>query len=129
MEQQQLAVGSFVYASFKSGEYIAEILDIIPPKAVIQTLAVHKFPLQGDLHHPYQANVPVFHQRKALSHRERVMVPISTLTLFNGEVPDYTESLRKALEADLHELKSRPGKFEELSVAALEELKKEYFPE
>ncbi|MGC5327829.1 sporulation phosphorelay system protein KapB, partial [Brevibacillus sp. SYSU BS000544] len=115
-------------ASFKSGEYIAEVLDIIGPKVLIQTLAVHKFPLQGDLHHPYQANVPVFHQRKALSYRERVMVPQNTIIPFNGEVPDYTDSLKSALEADLQEFRSRSGKWEEMAVTALEELKKEYFP-
>lgn len=129
MQHQQVEVGNRVLASFKSGEYIAEVLDILGPKVLIQTLAVHKFPLQGDLHHPYQANVPVFHQRKALSYRERVMVPQNTIIPFSGEVPDYTDSLKRALETDLHELRSRPGKWEEMAVTALEELKKEYFPE
>lgn len=127
MSNQQLQVGSLVLAPNKSGVYLAEILDLLPPKATIQTLAVVKHPLQGDLHHPYEADVPVFHQRRALSYRERFMTPISHLEAYEGEVPDYQESLRKAIEQELAELKQRDGKWAERSIEQFQLLKQEYF--
>ena len=127
MNDQQLQVGSLVLASNKSGVYIAEIIDLLPPKATIQTLAVVKHPLQGDLHHPYESNVPVFHQRRALSYRERFMAPLSQLEAYEGDVPEYQDSLRTSIEREIIELQQQGGKWAELSVEQLHLLKQEYF--
>lgn len=127
MSQTELQIGSLVLASNKSGEYIAEIIDLVPSKAVIQTLAVVKHPIQGDLHHPYEADVPVFHQRRALSYRERFMVPVSRLKAFDGEVPDYQASLKESLQREIQELQQRPGKWAELSLEQFQQLEREYF--
>ncbi len=127
MNDKQWEVGSRVLVSYRSGEYIAEIIQLTPPKATLQTLAVVKHPLQGDLHHPYESNVPIFHQRKALSYRERFMVPLALLSPFHGEVPDYKESLQQALERDIETLERRSDKWAEQALHQLRELKKEYF--
>ncbi|MGD8189285.1 sporulation phosphorelay system protein KapB [Brevibacillus ginsengisoli] len=126
MTNQSLQVGDLVLASNKSGVYIAEIIDLLPLKATIQTLAVVKHPLQGDLHHPYEANVSVFHQRRALSYRERFMTLLSQLEPYEGEVPEYQESLRDALDREITELGQQDGKWAELSLQQYKLLKQEY---
>lgn len=123
-----IAVGDRVRASYKSGEYIGEVLELTERKAAVKVLAVLKHPAQGDLHHPLMADVAFFHQRKALAYREIVMVPLPTIIFFTGEVPDYADSLRQAWEAEVRAM-SGQSEYAERALQELEELRKDYFPE
>lgn len=115
-------------AANKSGEYIAEVLEVTPPKALLKILAVHKHPAQGDLHHPMEVDVPLFHQRRALSYQEKVMVMLTHMRAYRGSVPEYRQSLERALDAEVRTLQ-QTIKWAERSLSEFAQLEEEYFPE
>lgn len=121
-----ITVGDLVKASYKSGEYIGEVMELSERKAAVRVLAVLKHPAQGDLHHPRRADVSFFHQRKALAHQEIALMPLPTLLLYTGEVPDYHESLRTALIQELGEL-TKQLDYATRSLEELKLLEKDYF--
>ncbi|RKN84162.1 sporulation phosphorelay system protein KapB [Paenibacillus ginsengarvi] len=91
-------VNDYVTVEYKTGAYIAKVVETAPPRALVEITAVLKHPQQGDLHHPFQADVPLFHERRAAASREKVWVLSSTVKAYNGSVPAYDESLRAAWE-------------------------------
>ncbi|GEN34764.1 MULTISPECIES: kinase-associated lipoprotein B [Aneurinibacillus] len=128
MTNLQLSPGDLVTASYKSGNYIGELVELYPPRvAVVKILAVQKHPEQGDLHHPGQINVPLFHQRRALSYQEKASVPLASVRPYSGEVPEYEASLRKALEEEIVKLRNDPSEWAQRSLTELEALRSEYF--
>ncbi|MEN0663805.1 kinase-associated lipoprotein B [Caldifermentibacillus hisashii] len=122
-----IQIGSIVRANKKTGTYIGEVTAIKENDYLVRILAVIKHPMQGDLHHPKQADVPFFHERKALSYREQTPVPKNMVKLYDGEVPDYKESLKAAFDKLKSELEADDSLFAEKSLRCLEELAKEYF--
>lgn len=122
-----LQIGDKVTAIYKTGKYIGEITDIRPQHYLVRVLAVVKHPMQGDLHNPKDANVQMFHERRALAHREQTNVPKQMVKLFHGEIPDYLVSLREALEKMIGELKEDGSPWAELSLKNAEALMKDYF--
>ncbi|CAG7629772.1 kinase-associated lipoprotein B [Paenibacillus allorhizosphaerae] len=126
MNQIGLTVGSLVRASYKTGEYVGEIVEqTSAAKAAVKILAVLNHPTQGNLHHPDNPDVAYFHQRRALSFQEIALMPIDTIRPYHGTVPDYKQSLQQALETDMDQLR-RTIRFAEKCLAELEQLKKEY---
>ncbi|CAG7645422.1 Kinase-associated lipoprotein B [Paenibacillus solanacearum] len=126
MNHAGFTAGSLVRASYKTGEYIGEVVEqSSPAKAAVKILAVVKHPKQGNLHHPDNPDVAFFHQRRALSYQEIALMPIETIRPYQGSVPDYHQSLQQALEADMEEMR-RTIRFAEKCLAELEQLKKEY---
>ncbi|WP_270182001.1 kinase-associated lipoprotein B [Alkalihalobacillus sp. CinArs1] len=126
-DKKSFEQGEIVTAGYKTGRYIGEIVDVKSPKAVVKVLAVIKHPTQGDLHNPKQLDVPLFHQRKALSQYEKALVPISAINHYDEEIPDYLESLKEAVDTQVNELKHEGGRWAEASLIELEKLKDEYF--
>lgn len=118
--------GDLVRVTYKTGEYVTEVLENHDSKLLVKVLAVTKYPTQGDLHHPYEVDVPLFHQRPALSFQEKIMVPTQTVIRYNGEVPDYKESVRAALEREMEKL-SKMAIWAQRCLAQLETLHKETF--
>ncbi|WP_283152164.1 kinase-associated lipoprotein B [Guptibacillus hwajinpoensis] len=127
-EKKTFQPGEIVTAGYKTGRYIGEVVDMKSPKAVIKVLAVIKHPTQGDLHNPKQLDVPLFHQRKALAQFEKALVPMSAINHYEGNVPDYNDSLKVALETQSAELKHEGGRWAEASLIEIEKLKDDYFP-
>lgn len=123
---KQFSVGDIVMTAYKTGEYLAEVAELTPPRAVVKTLAVVKHPTQGDLHHPHEVDVPLFHQRRALAQHEKVVVPIHTLQKYNGHVPAYGESLQKAVEAEMAALQKMIN-WAQRSLVEYENLRQDYF--
>jgi kinase-associated protein B len=121
-----ITVGDRVRASYKSGEYIGEVVELTERKASVKVLAVLKHPVQGDLHYPLKADVAFFHQRKALAYREVVMVPLPVVVFFTGEVPAYEDSLRRAWEAEVRAV-SGQSEYAARALQELQELRKNYF--
>ncbi|SDB92607.1 kinase-associated lipoprotein B [Shouchella lonarensis] len=121
-----------VQAKYKTGRYIGKLLTIEEEnaRALIQVLAVLRHPNQGDLHHPKQIDVPLFHQRKALAYLEKTWVPDSTVKPYTEEVPDYAASLQTAWCKQMDDLKKdEDNAWCKQSIAALVLLRKEYkFP-
>lgn len=121
-----MEIGDIVKAEYKTGLYAGTIVDIAPPRALVEIAAVIKHPQQGDLHHPFEPDVPLFHQRRASAFREKVWVPLAQLEPYSGPIPDYEESLRTALEAEIR-LLQRMIRWAERSLAELEALRNDYF--
>jgi kinase-associated protein B len=130
MADHSFSNGDIVRAVYRAGEYIGEIVEVKATKAVVKIVAVQKHPTQGDLHNPFEANVPMFHQRRALAFQEKALVPLSTVHPYEGEVPSYNDSLQRALADEMEELnKRKDDPWAQRSLEELDKLKKEYFPE
>ena len=119
-------IGDTVTAIYKTGKYIGEITDIRPQHYLVRVLAVLKHPIQGDLHHPKEANVAIFHERKALAYREQANIPKQMVKVFSEEVPDYSQSLREAIGKMKAELEAAESPWGERSLNILASLEKEY---
>ncbi|MDR7072331.1 kinase-associated lipoprotein B [Fictibacillus barbaricus] len=118
---------NIVVASYKTGQYIGKAEDERNQMVLIEVLAVQKHPWQGDLHNPKQANVPFFQERKALSYRERAWMPVHTVAEYKEDtIPDYNESLRKALNTYKIKLREENSDWSKRSLHCLEELEKDY---
>ncbi|KHF40266.1 kinase-associated lipoprotein B [Halalkalibacter okhensis] len=117
-----------VRAFYKTGAYIAELIERQEEngRALVKIRAVVKHPTQGDLHNPKMTNVPLFHQRKALAEFEKTWVPLSSLKGYEGDVPNYRESLIHALDEQMTKLEKEPSEWAQLSLKKLQECKKEY---
>ena len=119
-------IGDVVTGIYKTGKYIGEITNVRPQHYLVKVLAVVKHPTQGDLHNVKQADVPFFHERRALAFREQTNIPQQMVKHYEGEVPDYKESLQKALTEQMRKLQEDDSPFAERSLQMLEQLKHDY---
>jgi kinase-associated protein B len=128
MTKGTLSVGDKVTAIYKTGRYIGEIVELSGTmKAAVQMLAVIEHPTQGDLHQPMEANVAMFHQRRALAYQEIALVPIATIATYEGSIPEYKQSLKRALETEIQKLTDLEA-WSKRSLQELKQLQNEYFP-
>ncbi|MTT33112.1 kinase [Terrilactibacillus sp. BCM23-1] len=124
----QLKVNGIVYARYKTGEYIARIIELDDSQAVVEILAVVTHPTQGDLHHPHDVNVPLFHQRKALSFHEKARVRLHSCKPFDKDtIPDFKGSLKSALEKIYSKLEKSDDAWSRESIKQLRDLENDYF--
>ncbi|NGP46620.1 kinase [Bacillaceae bacterium SIJ1] len=127
MEPQQFETGTLVKGRYKTGVYIGEITGAKRGNYVVKVLAVVTHPTQGDLHHPNEANVAFFQERKALAYCEQANMAPHTLTLHEGDIPEYRDSLKAALTELKNKLASHPNEaFAERSLEALQSLEQTY---
>ena len=117
--------GAFAAIRYKTGEYIGEIMEVSGHRALVKVLAVLKHPEQGDLHNPYDPDVPMFHERRALSFTEKTYVPLGDMRPYSGGVPDYKQSLAAAVERELAAL-DKLKRWAERGSGQLEQLGREY---
>lgn len=122
----ELQVGEVVTGIYKTGKYIGEITEIRPQHYLVRVLAVIKHPMQGDLHSPKDADVLIFHERRALSFREQANIPKQMVKPFENEVPEYMESLKEAVAKMKTELAETASEWAEMSIKAMESLEKDY---
>lgn len=120
-------IGEIVTAINKTGKYIGEVTEDRNHAYLVRILAVLKHPMQGDLHHPKQTDVPIFHQRRALAYREQTNVPKHMVKPYEGDVPDYQTSLKKAVTNMKETLVAEHTAFNELSLQQLNILEADYF--
>jgi kinase-associated protein B len=120
-------IGDIVTGIYKTGKYIGEITDIRPHHYLVRIKSVLKHPMQGDLHHPKQVNVPIFHERRALALNEQTNIPKAMVKRYEGHIPDYEESLRNALAEMKAELKKDDSEWAKRSLTIIKSLEKEYF--
>ncbi|PEA53733.1 kinase [Bacillus pseudomycoides] len=119
-------IGDIITGIYKTGKYIGEITNVRPQHYLVKVLAVVKHPIQGDLHNVKQADVPFFHERRALAFREQTNIPQSMVKRYEGDVPDYKESLKQALTEQIMQLQEDDTPFAERSLQMLEQLKHDY---
>ncbi|WP_245153933.1 kinase-associated lipoprotein B [Jeotgalibacillus proteolyticus] len=115
-----------VRAFYKTGAYIGQITELKESHAVVQIKEVKKHPKQGDLHHPNEVEVPLFHERKALSFNERANIPLNMIKPYEEEPGDYFDSLKEAVAVLEEELESGASPFHKKSLEALNGVKREY---
>ncbi|TYS13411.1 kinase [Rossellomorea vietnamensis] len=118
--------GDIVTALYKTGKYIGEVTDSRPGVYVVKVLAVLKHPRQGDLHNPKEVDVPLFHERKALAFRERANIPEKMVKPFEGDIPEYNESLSSTFNELKEQLASEDSAFAAKSLETLESIQREY---
>jgi kinase-associated protein B len=126
-QMSELNIGDKVTAIYKTGKYIGEITERRPQHYLVRVLAVAKHPMQGDLHNPKDAEVGFFHERKALSFREQANIPEKMVKPFDGEIPDYVDSLRDATSKLRTELEADNSTWAQQSLRNLDSLEKDYF--
>ncbi|MDM5316318.1 kinase-associated lipoprotein B [Fictibacillus sp. b24] len=115
-----------VLASYKTGQYIGKAEDERNQMVLVHVLAVKSHPRQGDLHHPKQADVPFFQERRALSYGEKTWVPVHTVKEYTGDLPAYKDSLKSALIGYIEKLEEDNSEWAKRSLQCLYELKKDY---
>lgn len=103
--------------------------DVRPKHYLVKIKAVLTHPAQGDLHHPKQADVPFFHERRALAYGEQTNIPHQMVKPFEGEVPDYTASLQAAAARLKDQLTADGSEWAKRSLASLAVLERDYFKE
>ncbi len=123
----EFKIGEIVTGIYKTGKYIGEITEERPQHYLIRVLAVLKHPMQGDLHSPKDADVLVFHERRALSFREQTNIPKNMVKPYDKEVPDYQQSLKEAVEKAKKELTENLTPWAEMSLKMYASLEKDYF--
>jgi kinase-associated protein B len=123
----ELQIGEIVTGIYKTGKYIGEITEVRNQHYLVRVLAVVKHPMQGDLHNPKEADVLIFHERKALSYREQANIPKQMVKPFKEEVPDYLESLRQAVDKMKTDLTENATSWAEMSLKSIASLEKDYF--
>jgi kinase-associated protein B len=123
----ELKIGDIVTGIYKTGKYIGELTEERPQHYLIRVLAVLKHPMQGDLHSPKDADVLVFHERRALSFREQTNIPKQMVKPYDKEVPDYQQSLKEAVEKAKKELTENKTPWAEMSLKMYASLEKDYF--
>ncbi|GKU80406.1 kinase-associated lipoprotein B [Paenibacillus sp. L3-i20] len=123
--ENELKVGEIVKIEVRSGHYAGELVELNGPRALVKVLAVLKHPEQGDLHQPYDPDVAMFHERRALSFTEKTTVLLRDVKRYTGNVPDYRESLHDAVAAEIEAL-DRLNRWTAKGLELMEQLKKDY---
>ncbi|MEQ6378604.1 kinase-associated lipoprotein B [Bacillaceae bacterium S4-13-58] len=123
-----ISVGQSVKAHYNSGIYIGKVVEDRGERYLVEVLAVHKHPQQGDLHHPLESEGVLFHQRRALAFREKMNVPKNAVHSYEEEIPDFQESLRKAVDKLKEKLlKIENADFRNRALKEIGDLEKSYF--
>ena len=125
MEEKK--IGDVVTGIYKTGKYIGVVTDIRPMHYLVQVKAVIKHPQQGDLHNLKQVDVQMFHERRALAFNEQTNVPKQMVKPFDGDIPDYQQSLQKAVISMKQDLEEMNTEWAQQSLNRLQVLEKEYF--
>lgn len=120
-------VGEIVLAHYKSGSYIGEVIEDRGERDLIKVLAVKKHPLQGDIHNYGKIDGVFFHERKALAHLEKMNVKKPAIHAYTEAIPDYSESLKKAVAEAKEKLQKKDTAFNQLSLKTLEKLENESY--
>lgn len=125
MNVNDYSIGELVTVQVRTGIYIGEVFELYEKRLVVKILAVLKHPEQGDLHHPYEPDVPMFHERRALAYTEKTTVLPKDVQRYNGVVPDYKQSLAEAAQHELLRL-DKLQRWAAKSKATLEDVIKTY---
>ncbi|KMJ58801.1 kinase [Bacillus sp. LL01] len=123
---EEIKVGAIVTGIYKTGKYIGEVTDVRPMHYLVKVKAVLKHPQQGDLHAPKEVDVPLFHERRSLAFHEQTNIPKNMVKPYVGEVLDYKDSLRMALDTATEALKDDNSLWAKKSLENFSVLEKDY---
>lgn len=120
-------IGHLVRAHYNSGTYIGEVVEDRGDRFLIKVLAVHKHPMQGDLHNPGKVDDVFFHERKALAYNEKMNVAKPAVHPFDEPLPEYKASLLKSVEKLKNKLDYKDTPFNQKARKTLDELVKKHY--
>jgi kinase-associated protein B len=123
----EMNIGDIVRAHYNSGTYIGEVKEDRGERYLIEVLAVHKHPMQGDIHNPGEVEGVFFHERKALAHHEKMNVKKPAVHPYKEEVPDYGQSLQRAVQAYREKLQEEDSAFNQAALKKLEGLEENIY--
>ncbi|PBB06326.1 kinase-associated lipoprotein B [Salimicrobium humidisoli] len=123
----EVKIDDTVKAFYKTGTYIGKVKEDRGSKFLVEVLAVHTHPAQGDLHNPGQTEDVFFHQRKALAHHEKANVDKQAVHPYDDEIPDYMKSLEDSVQKYKKKLERRDTEFNQKALTRLQDLEKQYF--
>lgn len=123
----EFKIGDIVTAFNKTGKYIGEVTAIRPEHYLVRALAVMKHPMQGDIHSPKDIDVPIFHERRAMAYREQANIPLKMVKPYEGEIPEYTSSLKEAVDKLKDELEKDGSPWALRCLENMNALEKDYF--
>ncbi|MGG4167860.1 kinase-associated lipoprotein B [Rossellomorea vietnamensis] len=123
---KNIQIGDYVTAFYKTGKYVGEVTGERPGAFVVKIHAVLKHPRQGDLHNPASVDVPLFHERKALAYGERANIPEKMVKPYDGDIPDYNETLIHSYVTLKQELEADGSPHAQKSLETLQSIQREY---
>ncbi|MBD1382581.1 kinase-associated lipoprotein B [Metabacillus arenae] len=124
---QSFQIGDIVKGHYKTGTYVGEVTAVRPQQYLVKIKAVLKHPAQGDLHNHKEADVPLFHERRALALNEQTNIPAQMVRKYEEAVPDYNSSLKNAISELMIELTKDDSTWAKKSMVNLKQLEMEYF--
>ena len=124
-----IQIGQIVKTKYNSGVYIGEVIEDRRNFWLVEVKAVVTHPTQGDLHKPNQVEGVAFHERKALANREKMNARKRDTKPYDGEIPNYDESLNKAIINLEIELNQEDTAFNKASLLKLKDLKEHFYKE
>lgn len=127
MNMAEVNIGETVKAHYHSGTYIGKVIEDRGDKYLIEVLAVHKHPMQGDIHNPGKVENVFFHERKALFLREKMNVKKAAVHPYEDKIPSYGNSLRRAVEVYREKLLQEDTPYNKLALERLETLEKDEY--
>ncbi|MEE1107468.1 kinase-associated lipoprotein B [Macrococcoides canis] len=110
----------------KTGIYIVEHLESRPNGELVQVVNVITHPTQGDLHNRNEVENVFFHERRALSFKEKRIVDKNLLKPYEKDIVSYEASLQNALLKMEDKLNKEDSAFNQQSLKMLQNLKSEY---
>ncbi|RKQ29584.1 sporulation phosphorelay system protein KapB [Oceanobacillus halophilus] len=122
----EVNIGDIVKAHYNSGTYIGKVIEDRGQNYLIEVHAVHKHPLQGDLHNYGKIDV-VFHERKALFYKEKMNVKKPAVHLYEENIPSYGESLKKAVITYKEKLEQEDSDYSRAAISKLNDLEENYY--
>lgn len=110
----------------KTGIYIVEKVQDNPNGVLVSIESVITHPMQGDLHNRGEVENVFFHERKALSYKEKRVVDENLLKPYTDEVLPYVDSLIQAVSKMEQKLKNEDTLFNRKALDTLSNIKYDY---
>ncbi|MBC9874607.1 sporulation phosphorelay system protein KapB [Macrococcoides bohemicum] len=110
----------------KTGIYIVEKVQDHPNGVLVSIESVITHPMQGDLHNRGEVENVFFHERKALSYKEKRVVDENLLKPYTDAVLPYVESLIQAVSKMEQKLKNEDTLFNRKALDTLSNIKYDY---
>lgn len=124
---ENIKIGDIVQAEYNTGIYIGKVIEDRRNFFLVQVHAVIKHPIQGDLHNRGKVEGVAFHERKALAYNEKMNAKKRKVQPYHGTIPDYSISLKNAVEAFKQELKKLDTDYHRLSLQKLHDLENDFY--
>lgn len=120
-------IGDIVEGHYNSGVYVGKVIEDRGNLFLIEVLAVKEHPDQGDLHNPGQVEGIAFFERKALAYTEKINISKRKVYPYEGEVPNYSESLKQAVVELKEKLNAEDTLFNKTSMEKLLSVEEHFY--